>query len=93
MDKISEATHIPVFEPTSTFIVLWDLFQITIILLILLWLPYKISFNTNYMADLLGLESGHSIIETIFIAILGVDVIIGCNLAFIKKGLIIRKRS
>jgi hypothetical protein len=93
MEKLNALVNIPVFEPTSTFIVFWDLFQINIILLILIWLPYKISFDTNYISDLIEIYEGHSIIEDILVAILSVDVFIGCNLAFIKKGLIIRKRS
>lgn len=71
---------------------LWDVFQIISYLLIFFWLPYKLSFEIHYFDEFLSLDSGMAI-EATLLSLLASDVLVGCNLAFIDKGQIIRERK
>lgn len=72
--------------------VFWEVFHITTILLVFFWLPLKISFEIEEINELLKYEDSHKIFENILITILGLDVILGLNLAYINKGQIIKDR-
>jgi len=80
-----------VIDPISTFVIFWDVFHLITIILVFFWLPYKISFNTNYILALFGIESNW--LEIILLIILASDVLVRCNMAFIQKGNIIRQRT
>ncbi|CAD8045151.1 unnamed protein product [Paramecium primaurelia] len=85
--------QLEVFTPYSKLIFIWDLFQIFTYVLIFFWLPYKISFQLDYIGQLLNQKSKNQMIEIILLTILSFDVVIGLNLAFIYKGIIIKDRK
>lgn len=66
--------------------VFWELFHIITILMVFFWLPLKISFEIEEICELLMYQDSHKIFENIIITVLGFDVVIGLNLAYIKKG-------
>ncbi|CAD8072041.1 unnamed protein product [Paramecium sonneborni] len=82
-----------VFTPYSKLIFIWDLFQIFTYILIFFWLPYKISFQQDFIGQLLNQKSKNQTIEIILLTTLSFDVIVGLNLAFIYKGIIIKDRK
>ncbi|CAD8065068.1 unnamed protein product [Paramecium sonneborni] len=85
--------QIEVFTPYSKLIFIWDLFQIFTYVLIFFWLPYKISFQLDFIGQLLNEKSQNQMIEILLLTILSFDVIVGLNLAFIYKGIIIKDRK
>ncbi|CAD8051279.1 unnamed protein product [Paramecium primaurelia] len=85
--------QLDVFTPYSKLIFIWDLFQIFTYVLIFFWLPYKISFSLDSIGQLLNFKSKNQIIEIILLTILSFDVVVGLNLAFIHKGIIITERK
>ncbi|CAK91401.1 unnamed protein product (macronuclear) [Paramecium tetraurelia] len=85
--------QLEVFTPYSKLIFIWDLFQIFTYVLIFFWLPYKISFQLENIGQLLNQKSQNQMIEIILLTILSFDVVVGLNLAFIYKGIIIKDRK
>jgi potassium voltage-gated channel Eag-related subfamily H protein 7 len=82
---------IEVIDPVSRFVIFWDVFHLATIILVFYWLPYKISFNTMHILNLVSINS--NAMEIVLLVILASDVIVRCNMAFIQKGNIIRQRA
>ena len=73
--------QVDVIDPVGTFMVFWDVFHLITIILVFFWLPYKISFNTKHILNSFGVES--NVAEIILLVVLGSDVLVRCNMAFI----------
>lgn len=88
--SLKNGINFPVLKPISKVIVFWDLLQILTIILSFLWIPFKISFKVNHIIDLFGTNLNDLTMERILLVALASDVIIGCNLAYISKGIIVK---
>lgn len=57
-------------------------------LILLIWLPFKLAFEINYIAEVFGLTKT-LIFEPILFSLLVIDALVNCNEAYISKGLIV----
>ncbi|CAD8058848.1 unnamed protein product [Paramecium primaurelia] len=85
LDKIS------VIYPQSNFKIFWNTIQVSTFILIFLWLPYKLAFETNYISQFYDEEKKMQIEIALFV-ICAFDIFICLNEAYIHKGIIINQR-
>ncbi|CAK93307.1 unnamed protein product (macronuclear) [Paramecium tetraurelia] len=83
--------RISVIYPQSNFKIFWNTLQVSTFILIFLWLPYKLAFETNYISQFYDEEKKMSIEITLFV-ICAFDIFICLNEAYIHKGIIINQR-
>ena len=79
--KLSLASYlakIPVFHPTHTFRILWDLLNLAIVILLLFVIPINVFFEVDLME---GYGEARKMVETFFL----VDVLVNLNTAYYSK--------
>ena len=82
-------SYIPVFDPTSSWKILWDFIILFVIIFITLLIPLHLSFTVNYKSE--GFPVDLSIIEP-YSYLLFLDLIISFNTSVYDKGYLVQNR-